>query len=108
MDKAHICVPLSKVNLDTVLISVFQEAMTHIAYRSGPNIQLQLCPGGEGGRRGGGGEEAQVQHEPLPERGRGPSRPPGDGDDDDDDDDDNDNHLQSIQSLVANMTFSAD
>ena len=66
--------------------------MTHIAYRSGPNIQLQLCPGGEGGRRGGGGEEAQVQHEPLPERGRGPPRPPGDdsddGDDDGDDDDD--------------------
>ena len=84
--------------------------MSFIAYRSGPHTQLEVCTGGEGGRCGGGGEEAQVQHEPLPERGRGPPRPPGDDNDDDDDNDkdNDDNHLQSIQSLVANMTFSAD
>ena len=81
--------------------------MSSIAYRSGPHTQLEVCAGGEGGRCGGGGEEAQVQHEPLPERRRGSPRPPGD-DDDDDDNDNDDYHLQSIQSLVANMTFSAD
>ena len=86
----------------------FKRHVKHRLQVLSPHSVREVCTGCEDGRCGGGGEEAQVQHEPLPERGRGPPRPPGDEDDDNDDDDDNYHHLQSIQSLVANMTFSAD
>ena len=43
-----------------------------------------------------GGPGQAAQHQPVPECGRGPSRPPG-GHEDDDGDDDEDNHDQTSE-----------